>query len=104
MAGALRACELYEHARRLLRRALIARREQHQRPRREAEAGLHRLGDGLHKLGYELSKDLPNPKIASAPVYLDIENRELEPGLYYIASLFTYCRHFEPLIANSLSV
>ena len=52
MLRALRARELYEHARALLRRALIAGGEQDQRPRLEAEAGLHRVGDGLHELGY----------------------------------------------------
>lgn len=48
---------------------------------------------------YELSKDLPNPKIASAPVYLDIENRELEPGVYYIARLSTH-----PLTESELNI
>ena len=48
---------------------------------------------------YESSKDLPNPKIASAPVYLDIENRELEPGVYYIARLSTH-----PLTESELNI
>lgn len=48
---------------------------------------------------YELNKDLPNPKIASAPVYLDIENRELEPGVDYIARLST-----NPLTESDLDI
>lgn len=48
---------------------------------------------------YELNKDLPNPKIASAPVYLDIEDRELEPGVDYIARLST-----NPLTESDLDI